>query len=438
MNRVGYWMGRLFRHPPPPDLDLESEVITLPERSLSQLEGTDFLIRRHADSESLEHTAPMAEGEMAFALDFYKHACPDTGNVLFSPMSLRDTLAMAAVGARGETATQMHCVLHLDPSEHSTGGGVPNRALESSLVVANSLWTQVGEPLQAKYLADVAERWGGTVTPIDFRADPDGAGSAINQWVKKCTQGRIADFLAADAVTADARLLLVNAVHFKAAWQQPFLKASTHSAPFTLMGGNQVEVPLMRQRTSVAYLTGPDYQAIDLSFDRGHIAMRVILPHVFDGLANVERKLTASALSLPLEGGQVRAVDILLPRFNVSWGPIDVASSLARLGMPLPFTRIGADFSGINGLEPPHEEALFISNVWHRAFARIDEAGAEATAATVASMMLCTGLRQAPEPVPLFRADHPFLFVIYEQATRGILFLGRFADPGSEQRPGHP
>ena len=123
----------------------------------------------------------------------------------------------------------------------------------------------------------------------------------------------------------------------------------------------------------------------------------------------------------------VREVELFLPRFKITWGAIDMSDQLASLGMTVPFSRSQADFSGINGHQPPHEEALFISAVFHKAFVEVNEEGTEAAAAT--GDLALGALPFKPPPVPVFRADQPFLFTILDRKSGAILFLGRVADP---------
>lgn len=186
---------------------------------------------------------------------------------------------------------------------------------------------------------------------------------------------------------------------------------------------------MMSQRSAVAYHRGPDYQAIALDFASHRTAMLLILPDAIDGLPELERTLDAASLQSALTAPS-RTVQIFLPRLRIRWGTSDIAVPLARLGMPLPFTRFQADFSGINGHKPSHEESLFISSVFHKAAASIDEHGAEAAAATAVTMpaMGCPP-HVPPDPVPVFRADRPFIFAIYERTSGNLLFMGRVTDP---------
>ena len=160
--------------------------------------------------------------------------------------------------------------------------------------------------------------------------------------------------------------------------------------------------------------------------------MLVLLPDKKDGLRDLEARLSARMLHDFMTKMLVREVKLFLPRFRMTWEPVGLRTELCALGMPLAFTRFQADFSGINGHEPPHEDSLFISSLFHKAFVEVNEEGTEAAAATAVGMDMLSALPSKPPPVPVFRADHPFLFAIRDRKSSAILFLGRVADPTRE------
>jgi serpin B len=160
----------------------------------------------------------------------------------------------------------------------------------------------------------------------------------------------------------------------------------------------------------------------------------VLLPDRKDGLRDLEKTISGRMLRDCVAQMGTREVELFLPRFKITWGTVNVRDQLTALGMPLAFTRLQANFSGINGHEPPHEDSLFISAVFHKAFVETNEEGTEAAAATAVAMPPTAALRPSkPPPVPIFRADHPFLFAIRDRKSGTILFLGRMADPTRER-----
>jgi serpin B len=171
---------------------------------------------------------------------------------------------------------------------------------------------------------------------------------------------------------------------------------------------------------------------VDLKYIGGELSMLVLLPDRKDGLRDLEKKLSAQMLGDCVAEMQIREVKLFLPRFKITWGTVDMSEYLAALGMPLAFTRFKADFSGINGYKPPDEESLFLSAVFHKAFVDVYEEGTEAAAATGVFAVESAMRWHKPPPIPVFRADHPFLFAIRDRKSGALLFLGRITDPSRE------
>ena len=184
----------------------------------------------------------------------------------------------------------------------------------------------------------------------------------------------------------------------------------------------------MHQQERVLYLQGASFQAVELLYEGRDLSMFILLPDRKDGLADLERELTSSMIRDCVANMVRREVKLFLPRFKITWGTVNLCDPLASLGMALPFDRSRADFSGINGCRPPDQEALVLSAVYHKAFIEVNEKGTEAAAATAVAKVPAMAPAK-PQPIPAFRADHPFLFAIRERNTGIILFLGRMADP---------
>jgi serpin B len=376
-----------------------------------------------------------------FALATYAQLRQQHGNLFFSPFSIRTALGMTYAGAKGETAAQMGEALCFSPSDetphiafeeiiqrlNAAGGG------EYEMAVANSLWGQDGAAPLAGFLDLIARRYGGAMNLVDFGRAVDAARASINQWVEDKTKRRIRDLIPSGGLDAKTRLVLVNAVYFKGKWVLPFLKAATRDDPFYVEGGGKVQAPLMHQHVAVRYLQARGYQAVDLTYRGGDLSMLVFLPDRKEGLRDLEKALSVQMLSDCIARMRTRQVKLFLPRFKITWGTVDMCDSLKALGMTLAFERFQADLSGINGRKAPDEEALFISGVFHKAFVETNEEGTEAAAATASVMTGSSLLRSKPPPVPIFRADHPFLFAIRDHKSGAILFLGRIADPTRER-----
>jgi serpin B len=380
---------------------------------------------------------PFAERSNEFALAMHRELGRRPGNLFFSPFSLRTVLGMALAGARGETAAQIGKALRASfegETLHAALGGVV-RLLDTArgggceIAVANSLWAQVGAPLEAGFLDLMTRHYGGAVYLVDFRRDLEGARTSINKWVEDRTRRKIRELVPPRGVGAETRLALANAVHFKGKWRYPFSKTATRDEPFRLESGATVLASLMCEQADVWYAGGDGYHAVDLPYGGSSLSMLTLLPHRPDGLLDLEKRLSTRMLRECVEQMTLREVRLFLPRFRLERGTIDMAAPLEALGMTLPFNQAQADFSGINGRRPPDDEALFFSAVFHQALVEVNEEGTEAAAATVAAMEATATPASAKRRVPVFRADHPFLFAIRHRRSGEILFVGRMADP---------
>ncbi len=368
-----------------------------------------------------------------FALALYERLRSGHRNLFFSPFSIRIALAMSYAGANGETAAQMRRVLRFGSSDealHVHLAGLLRRLNAATddkctLAIANSLWSQDGLPILPEFIERVGRHYGGALNVVDFRHQPEKARVTINRWVEHETRGRIRDLLSAGHVRTDTRLVLANAVYFKGTWVLRFPKAATRHEPFDVESGGTVTAPLMYQREQFRYLQDRGFQAVNLDFEGGAVSMMVLLPDKKDGIRKLESRLTAEMLRDCFLRMVEHEVNLFLPRFRMTWGTEDITTGLKGLDMTLPFDPLHADFSGISGHTPPHEDSLIMSAVFHQAWVEVNEEGAEAAAAT-ATVMTCGA---APPPVVTFRADHPFLFAIRDTTSGAILFLGRVADP---------
>lgn len=382
------------------------------------------------------YTNPFARDHNDFAVALFAQLRHEVGNLFFSPFSIRAALGMTYAGAKGETAAQMSRALRLTESSkepHASFREVIERLDATSdsldeIAMANSLWSHEALPIRPEFLDLLAQHYNSIIKPVDFLHGAEAARCAINQWVEDETRSKIRDLIPVGGVTADTRLVLVNAIYFKGLWQLPFDETSTSAAPFYLEGGCQVDVRLMRQERSLRYMKGIGYQAVELDYRGGDRSMLVLLPDRKDGLGELEETLSVSMLQDCMAQMDEREIELFLPRFQITWGTVDLTDSLAALGMPIAFESGRADFSGIDGQRPPpDEDALFLSAVFHQAIVEVNEEGTEAAAATAISAWW--GGPAGPSTV--FRADHPFLYFICDRRSGTILFLGRMADPSS-------
>ncbi|KYF58626.1 serine protease [Sorangium cellulosum] len=371
----------------------------------------------------------LVAGNTAFALELYRQVGAEPGNLFYSPYSVSSALAMTYAGARGETAEQMARALRftlpearLHPAFNALDLALARRGEGAEgqdgagfrLKVANALWGQVGSSFAPSFLDVLAESYGAGLRVVDFAQAPEEARGIINGWVAERTEDRIKDILPEGAIQPATRLVLTNAIYFNAAWQFPFEEEATAPGDFTLADGSTVSVPMMTGNAQVRYGEGDGYEALEMPYDGGELSMVLVLPSELGGF---EAELDRERLDGVLASLGSRSVTMTLPRFRFA-STLDLVQPLTELGMPTAFSGL-ADFSGMNG-----QGGLFISDVLHKAFVSVNEAGTEAAAATG----VVIGETSAPEPATI-HFDRPFLFFIRDHATGAILFVGRVANP---------
>jgi serpin B len=369
--------------------------------------------------------ADLVAGNNMFAIDLYQAIRSEDGNLFYSPYSIETALGMTYAGARGETAQQMAQALHFSLSQeqlHPAFGGlqanIQQAGADSSFVltVANSLWSQSGFDLLSEFVDVVADNYGAAPRPVDFvtAEGRDQARQAINEWVDEETQGRITDLIPDGVLNEMTRLVLANAIYFKAEWDEPF-QTTPDPQPFTLLSGEQVDASMMSRRGGSRYFAGQNYEAIELSYQGDRMKMLILLPAAGQ-FPTFEAALDASRIEEALAGLQGGDIRLTMPKFEYT-SDFMLAEPLAALGMPAAFNAEQADFSGMTG-----EPGLFLSAVIHKAFVAVDELGTEAAAATG----VVVEVTSMPQIVVV---DRPFIFLIRDSETGVILFLGRMLNP---------
>lgn len=371
----------------------------------------------------------------AFGLDLYARVAgaDATANLVISPASVAIALSMARAGARGRTATEMDAVLRdLGTDEHAAWLAALDAALNArtgqfrdqdgqaqdiTLRIVNAPFAQRGLTLQPAYLDALASRFGAGLRLVDYRTATEQARLAINAWVADQTEQRIKELLSRGAIDHLTRLVLVNAIYLKAAWQTAFTESATAPAPFTRLDGSTVDVPMMHSSTELGYAAGDGWRAVDLPYVGGKLSMLVIVP---DGLSAFEARFDTATLDAITGGLATTQVVLGLPKFGTE-SQLRLDGTLEALGMPTAFTD-AADFSGITT-----QEDLFITAVIHQANIDVDEKGTEAAAATA----VVVGRTSMPAETVTLTVDHPFLFALRDLETGTVLFLGRITDPSA-------
>lgn len=375
----------------------------------------------------------LVQGNTAFALDLHAQLRSQSGNLFYSPYSLSSALAMTYAGARENTAAEMQAALrfNLGPAAtHPAFAALQSRlgSLQKAggvqLAMANSLWPQKGHPFLPEYLSRLEEGYGSAITPLDFEGATEPSRQTINRWVEEKTRDKIRDLIEPGGLDPLTRLVLVNAIYFKGDWESPFDPAHTEEAAFWVSPDAEVRVPMMTQTHRFPYAEFDDCQIVKLPYAGGGLSMLVVLPREKDGLKAIEDRLAPGTIGPWREALFEREVCVFLPKFKMTWGAVALNKPLQALGMVDAFRDTRADFSGMDG----QPQGLYIGLVLHKAFVEVNEEGTEAAAATAVTMTFT-----AARPPSLFRADHPFLFLIQDDSTGSILFLGRVADPAKTE-----
>lgn len=369
----------------------------------------------------------VANANNKFAFDLYsKLNKSENGNIFYSPYSISGALAMTYEGARGKTADEMKSVFHfpesniLRPNFAAIYNEINKKDKPYKLSTGNALWVQQDYKLLEEYLSTVEKYYGGKVANLDFAGEPEKSRQTINVFIEEQTNNKIKDLIPRGILDAATRLVLTNAIYFKGTWTWEFDKADTREQDFKITSTNIVKTPMMHMDNDKAqsqfnYADAGDLQVLELPYKGDEISMLVLLPT--GDLDAIEPALTAEKLGeWKAQMKEEKLDSVSLPKFEFDTKYF-MKETLSAMGMPTAFGN--ADFSGMNGTE-----SLFIDQVIHQAFVKVDEEGTEAAGATAVVMKDSAALQRK-----VFNADHPFIFVIQEKETGNILFLGRVVDP---------
>ena len=354
----------------------------------------------------------------------------EEGNLFFSSYSISSALTMTYEGSNGLTAEEMKGVLHLPDDKKKLRSGfaeINNRLnIEDKpyqLSVANALWAQQDYPFKQDYFDLVDENYGGKVTNLNFKEDTENSRVTINNWVEDKTNDRIKDLIPRGVLSPETRLVLTNAIYFKANWTYQFDEQNTYEDEFTLSSGDTITTETMHQTKYYNYGETDDLQTLEMNYLGNDLSMIIILPK--EDLADVEDSLNIENLKSWKRDMKIEKVVVSLPKFKFET-KYYMANDLKEMGMPTAFNPLLADFT--NMWTRQNDENLYISEVIQQTFVEVQEGGTEAAAAT-AVVMLGASAPIQEEPPKIFKADHPFIFIIQEKASGNILFMGRMSNP---------
>jgi serpin B len=420
--------------------------------------------------------AEVVQGNNAFAIELYQQLKNQPGNLFFSPASISTALAMTYAGARGETAAEMAKVLHfsLPPDRLHPAMGAILRYLNTThdgyqLHVANALWGQQGYAFLDDFLKLTKDNYGAGFKTVDFKGATEHSRQIINQWVEQQTEQGIRELLQPGILTKDTRLVLTNAVYFKGDWATRFRTEDTKEedfhlwrppavmvapvmlAPYDLLltppisNGSQrtqfnllsveltIKVLMMHLTGEFNYFDGGSFQALELPYKNNQLSMIVFLPKDAFGLPIFEQSVSAVHLTQWL--GSLRKkhrVFVMMPKVELT-SQLKFNKSLMAMGMRRAFEPAEAEFGGMvestmQGYDNLYRDKnLYVEYMIHNTYVDVEEAGTEAAAS--AAIMIPPAPHPAwPAPL-MFLADHPFLFLIRDNKSGSILFMGRVTNP---------
>ncbi len=374
--------------------------------------------------------ATLAADNASFAFDAYHKMVVEHDNLVFSPASVSIALSMAYAGALDVTASEMAAALHfslpndrlfpafnsLDLNLASRGqGGKSTDGGPMQVRIVNAAWAERTYQFRGEYLDTLASNFGAGVNLLDFLKHPDSARITINDWVAGQTNDRIQNLLPDGSVDSATCLVLTNAVYLNAAWKRPF--DSSYEGPFTRLDGSTVQATLMGAELEARAVQDDGFSAVALPYDDERLSMLVLVPDA-EAFEDFEASLDADRLNAIVASLESQSVILKMPGFRNETSQ-DFVKILKSLGMNAAFLPGAADFSGMDG-----GRNLYVTQVLHKAFIDVGEKGTEAaaaTAVTVGRSSIPTGIR--------ISVDRPFIYVLRDEPTGAILFLGRVLDP---------
>ncbi|MBN1273456.1 MAG: serpin family protein [Candidatus Aminicenantes bacterium] len=362
-----------------------------------------------------------------FGFDLYHRYKGEEGNLFFSPYSISSALSMTYEGAKEKTAEEMRAVLHLPADINTIHSAFKiiyeelNKADKSyKLTTANALWAQKDYAFVKEYFSVVEKYYGGRVTNLNFKTKTEKARLTINSWVEDKTNDKIKDLIPKGILSPETRLVLTNAIYFKADWLQQFSGENTKERKFLLSSGQEVNAQMMHKTSHFFYGETDHIQILEMDYVGRDLSMLIILPKEND-IGKIESIISPQNLDAWKNSMKSERVRVALPKFSFETKYF-MAEDLKEMGMPTAFRYPDADFTGMS---PTGE--LCINEVIHQTFVEVAEYGTEAAAATAVTMRAGSALQQ--EQPKIFNADHPFIFIIQQKDTGNILFIGRLSDP---------
>ncbi len=374
----------------------------------------------------LPKTMAIVQADNQFGLKIFDELYAELNadeNILISPLSMANALAMALNGAQGETYTEMLETLNLqgfslqevNETYKALMADLVSMDNEVVLSIANSIWYADFMNVKPDFIDNNVNYYQSSVTPLNF--DDPASVDIINQWVSDNTKEKIESII--ENLSPLDRMLLINAVYFKGNWKYQFEEADTYDADFYLEDGGSAVVPFMSMNANVERFSNELVDGLKLPYGKEAYSMYFFLPQANRTINEVIEQLNTDSWSEWRENFyMVEDVQIRIPRFSFEFES-GLEKALEALGMQQAFSESLANFSGIS--EP---EQLYISGIKHKTFIEVNEKGTEAAAVTSITFNVTS-----VNPITQFIANRAFLFAIVEESTGAIIFLGKLGNP---------
>ncbi|KAH7673537.1 Serpin family protein [Dioscorea alata] len=376
--------------------------------------------------------------QTGFALRLANHvgaAIAGDSNLAFSPLSLHVVLGLIAAGSNGPTRDQILSLVSSDSSDElsSLASQIVSVVLSDAsasggprVVFSNGVWVDGSVSLKPSFKQIVSGTYKAEARAVDFQSNADQVAKEVNSWVENVTSGLIKELLPSGSVDHSTRLVFGNALYFKGAWDKKFDATKTADSEFHLLDGGSVPVPFMTTKDKQLLSAHDGFKVLGLPYKKGvdgrQFSMYLFLPDAQDGLWSLSEKLKdLGSLDRYLPARKVAVGAFKIPKFKVSFG-FEASEVLKGLGLELPFSA-NCDLSEM--VDSPTGQKLYVSSVFHKSFIEVNEEGTEAAAASAAVV----SLRSLPLPPLDFVADHPFMFLIREDMTGVVIFVGHVINP---------
>ena len=362
----------------------------------------------------------------SYSFDLYREIKVKDENLFFSPVSTYLALMIAYEGAHADTKHEFDVVLHIDNPdllndiEGFSSNLITWKDSSNFLNISNAVWIQNKFKIDSTYQTNVQKKYKADVRSVDFVKKHETA-SEINNWVSEKTNNLFKNIVSTNDINEYTRLIISNAIYFIGKWAEEFERRLTKPDDFYSISNDLVQIDFMNQTEFLGYFENDEIQFVSIPYKGNDKSFCIILPQKRYGIAEIENELDEALLNKIFNNLEYTKVILSIPKFKLETS-YSLIEPLKKLGLKAAFTS-NADFSGITTEEP-----LLINKINHKAYIEIDEEKTVAAAVTTVELMSVTAVGPVPKP-KIFKADHPFIFLILDNKTKGIIFMGRYAKP---------